>query len=196
MALPKLTTPEYTLVVPSTGKEIKYRPFLVKEEKILLIAMEGEDEKQINNAVMNLVKECTFGAISDLKTPVFDVEYIFLKIRSKSVGEIITLSILCPDDEKTRVSYKLNLDEVEVQMSDDHTNIVELTDEIEGKDVKITWKSTFQVSNFSEYCTVVLKKDYEKMIKSRMAAKGLKNNRRSEERRVGKECRSRCAPEQ
>ena len=98
MALPKLTTPEYTLVVPSTGKEIKYRPFLVKEEKVLLIAMEGEDEKQINNAVMNLVKECTFGAICNLKTPVFDVEYIFLKIRSKSVGETVTLSILCPDD--------------------------------------------------------------------------------------------------
>ena len=130
MALPKLTTPEYTLVVPSTGEEIKYRPFLVKEEKVLLIAMEGEDEKQINDAVMNLVKECTFGAISNLKTPVFDVEYIFLKIRSKSVGETVTLSILCPDDKKTRVDYKLNLDEVEVQMSDDHTNIVELTDEI------------------------------------------------------------------
>ena len=130
MALPKLTTPEYDLVIPSTGKEIKYRPLLVKEEKVLLIAMESEDEKQINNAVMNLVKECTFGAINDLETPMFDIEYIFLKIRSKSVGEIITLSVLCPDDEKTRVSYKLNLDEVEVQMSDDHTNIVELTDEI------------------------------------------------------------------
>ena len=130
MALPKLTTPEYTLVVPSTGEEIKYRPFLVKEEKILLIAMEGEDEKQINNAVMSLVKECTFGAISDSKTPMFDIEYIFLKIRSKSVGEVVTLSILCPDDEKTRVNYKLNLDEVEVQMSDNHTNIVELTDKI------------------------------------------------------------------
>ena len=130
MALPKLTTPEYTLVVPSTGEEIKYRPFLVKEEKILLIALESEDQNQINDAVLNIVSECTFGKISGTDTPIFDMELAFVRIRGKSVGEKITLSLLCPDDEKTRVSYDLNLDDVDVHMTDDHTNIVELTDDI------------------------------------------------------------------
>jgi len=78
MALPKLTTPEYTLVVPSTGEEIKYRPFLVKEEKILLIALESEDQNQINDAVLNIVSECTFGKISGTNTPVFDMELAFI----------------------------------------------------------------------------------------------------------------------
>ena len=130
MALPKLTTPEYTLVVPSTGEEIKYRPFLVKEEKILLIALESEDQNQINDAVLNIVSECTFGKISGTDTPIFDMELAFVRIRGKSVGEKITLSLICPDDEKTRVSYDLNLDDVDVHMTDDHTNIVELTDKI------------------------------------------------------------------
>ena len=130
MALPKLTTPEYTLVVPSTGEEIKYRPFLVKEEKILLIALESEDQNQINDAVLNIVSECTFGKISGTDTPVFDMELAFVRIRGKSVGEKVTLSLLCPDDEKTRVSYDLNLDDVDVHMTDDHTNVVELTDDI------------------------------------------------------------------
>ena len=130
MALPKLTTPEYTLVVPSTGEEIKYRPFLVKEEKILLIALESEDQNQINDAVLNIVSECTFGKISETDTPIFDMELAFVKIRGKSVGEKITLNLLCPDDEKTRVSYDLNLDDVDVHMTDDHTNVVELTDDI------------------------------------------------------------------
>ena len=130
MALPKLTTPEYTLVVPSTGEEIKYRPFLVKEEKILLIALESEDQNQINDAVLNIVSECTFGKISGANTPIFDMELAFVRIRGKSVGEKITLSLLCPDDEKTRVSYDLNLDDVDVHMTDDHINVVELTDDI------------------------------------------------------------------
>ena len=130
MALPKLTTPEYTLVVPSTGEEIKYRPFLVKEEKILLIAMESEDQNQINDAVLNIVSECTFGKISGTDTPIFDMELAFVRIRGKSVGEKVTLSLLCPDDEKTRVSYDLNLDDVDIHMTDDHTNVVELTDDI------------------------------------------------------------------
>ena len=130
MALPKLTTPEYTLVVPSTGEEIKYRPFLVKEEKILLIALESEDQNQINDAVLNIVSECTFGKISGTDTPIFDMELAFVRIRGKSVGEKVTLNLLCPDDEKTRVSYDLNLDDVDVHMTDDHTNIVELTDKI------------------------------------------------------------------
>tara|TARA_Y100000034_G_scaffold73399_1_gene88364 strand:+ start:160 stop:864 length:705 start_codon:yes stop_codon:yes gene_type:complete len=130
MALPKLNTPVYTLELPSTGTELKYRPFLVKEEKILLIAMESEDEKQINESVMQIVKECTFGEVGDPDTPLFDLEYVFLRIRSKSVGEKVDISVLCPDDEKTRVDVKLDLEDVNVQMTSEHTNIIELTDNI------------------------------------------------------------------
>ena len=130
MALPKLVTPEYSMVVPSTGEEIKYRPFLVKEEKILLMALETEDQNQINDAVLNIVSECTFGKISGADTPVFDMELAFIRIRGKSVGEKVTLNLLCPDDEKTRVPYELDLNDVDVHMTEDHTNIVELNDDI------------------------------------------------------------------
>lgn len=130
MALPKLVTPEYSMVVPSTGEEIKYRPFLVKEEKILLMALETEDQNQINDAVLNIVSECTFGKISGADTPVFDMELAFVRIRGKSVGEKVTLNLLCPDDEKTRVPYELDLNDVDVHMTEDHTNIVELNDDI------------------------------------------------------------------
>ena len=147
MALPKLTTPEYTLVVPSTGEEIKYRPFLVKEEKILLIALESEDQNQINDAVLNIVSECTFGKISGTDTPIFDMELAFVRIRGKSVGEKVTLSLLCPDDEKTRVSYDLNLDDVDVHMTDDHTNVVELTDDISLVMKYPTVKDSYSISD-------------------------------------------------
>ena len=147
MALPKLTTPEYTLVVPSTGEEIKYRPFLVKEEKILLIALESEDQNQINDAVLNIVSECTFGKISGTDTPIFDMELAFVRIRGKSVGEKITLNLLCPDDEKTRVPYDLNLDDVDVHMTDDHTNVVELTDDISLVMKYPTVKDSYSISD-------------------------------------------------
>ena len=130
MTLPKLVTPEYSMVVPSTGEEIKYRPFLVKEEKILLMALETEDQNQINDAVLNIVSECTFGKITGTDTPVFDMELAFVRIRGKSVGEKVTLNLLCPDDEKTRVPYELDLNDVDVHMTEDHTNIVELNDDI------------------------------------------------------------------
>ena len=130
MALPKLVTPEYSMVVPSTGEEIKYRPFLVKEEKILLMALETEDQNQINDAVLNIVSECTFGKISGADTPVFDMELAFVRIRGKSVGEKVILNLLCPDDDKTRVPYELDLNDVDVHMTEDHTNIVELNDDI------------------------------------------------------------------
>ena len=130
MALPKLQVPEYFLVVPSTGEEIKYRPFLVKEEKILLIAFESEDDKQINNAILNLVHGCTFDALGNKDTPLFDLEYAFLQIRAKSVGETTELNILCPDDEKTRVKVEVNLSEVQVQMNKEHSLEINLTDEI------------------------------------------------------------------
>ena len=130
MALPKLNTPTYELEVPSTDEKIKYRPFLVKEEKILLMAMESKDNTQIINAVKDIVKSCTFDKVDVSTMPMFDMEYIFLNIRAKSVGEISKLKILCPDDKKTYASVDLDLTKVEVQVGDDHTNKIELTDEM------------------------------------------------------------------
>ena len=130
MALPKLNTPTYELEVPSTDEKIKYRPFLVKEEKILLMAMESKDNAQIINAVKDIVKSCTFDKVDVSTMPMFDMEYIFLNIRAKSVGEISKLKILCPDDKKTYASVDLDLTKVEVQVGDDHTNKIELTDDM------------------------------------------------------------------
>ena len=128
MALPKLNTPTYELEVPSTDEKIKYRPFLVKEEKILMIAMESKDNAQIVNAVKDIVTSCTFDKLNIATMPMFDVEYIFLNIRAKSVGEISKLKILCPDDKKTYANAEVDLTEVEVHVDDKHTNKIELTD--------------------------------------------------------------------
>jgi hypothetical protein len=114
------------LEIPSTDEKIKYRPFLVKEEKILMMAMESKASADITQAVKDIVSECTFNKIDISNMPMFDVEYIFLQIRSKSVGEISKLKLLCPDDEKTYVDIELNLDEVKVQVGEDHTNKIEL----------------------------------------------------------------------
>ena len=130
MALPKLNTPTYELEVPSTDEKIKYRPFLVKEEKILMIAMESKDNAQIINAVKDIVSSCTFGKLNVATMPMFDMEYIFLNIRAKSVGEISKLKVLCPDDKKTYASVELDLTKVEVQVGDDHSNKIELTDDM------------------------------------------------------------------
>ena len=126
MALPKLTTPTYELEIPSTDEKIKYRPFLVKEEKILMMALESKTEKDITQAVKDIVKECTFNKVNIDNMPMFDVEYIFLNIRSKSVGEVSKLKILCPDDKKTYADVELDLNEVNVQVGEDHTNKIEL----------------------------------------------------------------------
>ena len=126
MALPKLTTPTYELEIPSTDEKIKYRPFLVKEEKILMMALESKTEKDITQAVKDIVKECTFNKVNIDNMPMFDVEYIFLNIRSKSVGEVSKLKILCPDDKKTYADVELDLNEVNVQVGEDHTNKIDL----------------------------------------------------------------------
>ena len=128
MALPKLNTPTYELEVPSTDEKIKYRPFLVKEEKILMIAMESKDNAQIVNAVKDIVTSCTFEKLDIANLPMFDVEFIFLNIRAKSVGEVSKLRILCPDDKKTYASAEVDLTKVEVQVDDNHSNKIELTD--------------------------------------------------------------------
>jgi hypothetical protein len=126
MALPKLITPTYELEVPSTDEKIKYRPFLVKEEKILMMAMESKKSADIVQAVKDIVSECTFNKINIDTIPMFDVEYIFLNIRAKSVGEVSKLKLLCPDDGKTYAECEINLSEVEVQVGEDHTNKIEL----------------------------------------------------------------------
>ena len=128
MALPKLNTPTYELEVPSTDEKIKYRPFLVKEEKILMIAMESKDNGQIVNAVKDIVSACTFNKLDIASIPMFDVEYILLNIRAKSVGEVSKLKLLCPDDKKTYADVEVDLSKVEVQVDGEHTNKIELTD--------------------------------------------------------------------
>jgi|TARA_B100000315_G_scaffold246549_1_gene273978 hypothetical protein len=129
MPLPKLITPTYELELPSTDEKIKYRPFLVKEEKILLIAMESGKNEDIIQAVKDIVSECTFGKLNLGSLPMFDVEYIFLNIRAKSVGEVSKLNILCPDDKKTYTNIEVDLSKVQVQVGDEHTNKIELTDD-------------------------------------------------------------------
>ena len=129
MALPKLNTPTYELEVPSTDEKIKYRPFLVKEEKILMIAMESKDNTQIVNAVKDIVSACTFDKVDISNMPMFDVEYIFLNIRAKSVGEVSKLRVLCPDDKKTYTNVEVDLTKVNVEIGEGHTNKIELTDD-------------------------------------------------------------------
>jgi len=110
MALPKLQSQVYELEQPSTGEKIKYRPFLVKEQKTLMLASESEDETQIRDALAGIVSSCTFEKINPYSVPMFDVEFLFLRIRGKSVGEKIELNLLCPDDGETRVKTTLNLE--------------------------------------------------------------------------------------
>ena len=130
MALPKLTTPTYELEVPSTDEKIQFRPFLVKEEKILLIAMESGKSEDIIEAVKQIVSECTFNKLNLGTMPMFDVEYIFLQIRAKSVGEVSKLKLLCPDDGKTYADVEVKLDEVTVQVDEGHTNKIELDNDM------------------------------------------------------------------
>lgn len=121
MPLPKPPVPTYELTVPSTKKVIKYRPFLVKEEKVLLIAMESEDETMIRNAIIDILKNCILTrGVKVEHLAMFDVEYIFLKIRSKAVGERVEMKLLCKDDQETRVTYELDLEKVEVQFPENH----------------------------------------------------------------------------
>ncbi len=131
MPLPKIATPTYELELPSTGESIKYRPFLVKEEKVLVIALESEDNKQITNAIKAVLKSCILSkGIKVESLPTFDIEYLFLNIRGKSVGEDLEVNIICPDDEVTQVPVTIALDEIEVQKDENHTNKIKVDDSI------------------------------------------------------------------
>ena len=131
MPLPKIATPTYSLVLPSTEKEISYRPFLVKEEKLLVLALESEDTKQITTAIKAVIKSCiqTKGIKVEL-LPTFDIEYLFLNIRGKSVGESLDVNIICPDDGKTNVPVTIDLDDIKVIKTEGHSNIVKLDDSL------------------------------------------------------------------
>ena len=128
MALPTMDLPTYELEIPSTKKKIKYRPFLVKEEKVLLLALESEDEKNIKNAVVGLLKACIQSRVKVENLATFDLEYIFLNIRAVSVGEIVEMNVTCQDDDETQVRYNLNLTDVNVIFPEGHTNKIMLTD--------------------------------------------------------------------
>jgi len=131
MPLPKIATPTYELELPSTGKSIKYRPFLVKEEKVLVIALESEDTKQITNAIKAVLKNCVLTKGIKVETlPTFDIEFLFLNIRGKSVGEEIEVNIVCPDDGETNVPIFIDLDSIQVERDDDHTNQIKLDDDL------------------------------------------------------------------
>ena len=130
MALPILETATYELTLPSADIVVKYRPFLVKEEKVLLQALESNDDIEIKNAIKDIVSTCTFGQLNAGNLPTFDLEYVFLQIRSKSVGEVANIRLLCPDDKETYVTKDVDLSKVEVQVDDEHSNTIEVNDKI------------------------------------------------------------------
>ena len=148
MPLPKIATPTYELELPSTGQSIEYRPFLVKEEKVLVIALESEDNKQITSAIKAVLKNCVLTkGIKVEQLPTFDIEFLFLNIRGKSVGEELEVNIICPDDGETQVPVTINLDEIEVQKDENHTNKIKLDNSI-MMEMKYPSLDQFIKSNF------------------------------------------------
>ena len=148
MVLPKIATPSYSLEIPSLKKEIKYRPFLVKEEKILIIAMESEDPKQIAEAVKTVINNCILTkGIKVEQLATFDIEYLFLNIRGKSVGETVDVLITCPDDGTTQVPVSINLDDIQVNVDEKHSRDIKLDDNLTLR-MKYPSMNEFIKSNF------------------------------------------------
>jgi hypothetical protein len=148
MVLPRISTPTYELELPSTGQKIKYRPFLVREEKLLVIAMESEDTKQITTAIKTVIKNCIETKNIKIETlPTFDIEFLFLNIRGKSVGEDIEVNIICPDDEETSVPVTINVDDIKVQKNEEHNKQIKLDDSI-MMEMKYPSLEQFIKSNF------------------------------------------------
>ena len=157
MPLPKITTSEYELELPSNGKTVKYRPFLVREEKILILALESANQKEITNAVKQVIKECVLTkGIKIEQLPAFDIEYLFLNIRGKSVGESIDLLVTCGDDGETEVGVTVPIADIQVVKSEEHTKDVEIGD---GWTVKMKYPSLSQFieTNFTESADTVEK---------------------------------------
>ena len=131
MPLPKIATPTYELVLPSTDQTIQFRPFLVKEEKLLVLALESEDNKQITTAIKSVLKNCVLTkGIKVEQLPTFDIEFLFLNIRGKSVGEELEVNIVCPDDETTQVTVDINLDDIQVQKNEEHNKQIKLDENL------------------------------------------------------------------
>ena len=148
MPLPKIATPTYELTLPSTGKPVQYRPFLVKEEKLLVIALESEDNKQITTAIKAVLKACVLTkGIKVESLPTFDIEFLFLNIRGKSVGEELDVNIVCPDDEVTEVAIKIDLDDIKIHRDEKHTNQIKLDDSL-MMEMKYPSLDQFIKSNF------------------------------------------------
>ena len=126
MALPQINTPVHELTIPSTGKKIKYRPFVVREEKLLLLALEGQDQKEITDTIVQIIGNCVQSKIDVDSLSTFDIEYIFLNVRAKSVGEVLEFAITCPDDGETQVEVEINIDDIKVIKSKDHTDTIDL----------------------------------------------------------------------
>jgi hypothetical protein len=148
MPLPKIATPTYELELPSTGETVQFRPFLVKEEKLLVIALESEDTKQITTAIKTVIKNCILTKNIKVETlPTFDIEYLFLNIRGKSVGEQIEVNIICPDDEVTQVLVKIDIDSIQVQKNEEHTNQIRVDKNI-MMEMKYPSLDQFIKSNF------------------------------------------------
>ena len=134
MPLPKINTPTYDLTLPSTGKKIKYRPFLVREEKILIMAMESEDMTEITNSIVQILTDCILTENVKVETlSTFDIEYLFLNVRARSVGETVDVNITCPDDEETQVEMTIDIDAIKIQKTRGHKNIIKLDDNLSMK---------------------------------------------------------------
>ena len=149
MALPTMDAPTYELEIPSNKKKIKFRPFLVKEEKVLLLALESDNDGNIREAVLNLLKGCVISRIKLENLATFDLEYIFLNIRAVSVGEVVDIQVTCQDDEKTQVKYQLNLTDVQVSFPEGHTNKIMLNDDL-GVIMKYPSFNRFVESQFAQ----------------------------------------------
>ena len=163
MALPKLATAKYELTLPSTGQKVEFRPFLVKEEKMLMLAQQEGSQQSLIRAVQDLIDACTFGKLDSKKLPTFDIEYIFLQIRCKSIGETATVTVICPDDDETKVKVDVNLSEVQCVKDKDHTNDIKISDDVGiifdypeiSKVVKITSGKNDAVATFDVIKTCV-----------------------------------------
>ena len=163
MALPKLATAKYELTLPSTNQKVEFRPFLVKEEKMLMLAQQEGSQQSLIRAVQDLIDACTFGKLDSKKLPTFDIEYVFLQIRCKSIGETATVTVICPDDDETKVKVDVNLSEVQCVKDKDHTNDIKISDDVGiifdypeiSKVVKITSGKNDAVATFDVINTCV-----------------------------------------
>ena len=155
MALPEIATPIYTLTIPSTKKRVKYRPFLVKEQKLLILAMENEDQEQILDAITNTIKSCLITKVDMATLALFDIEYLFLRIRARSISEEIEMRVTCGDDGETTVDVKFMVDDVKVNFPKGHTNIIKLDDnltiEMQYPDLDYFAKINFMDEKVDEY---------------------------------------------